>query len=134
MRQERNVLLARLCVEAHFQPVVRTVRFRTSPAGPGAYLPIIEIASRQTGLRPRSQEQKRRFTMKTIIALVTTTMLVAGASSAMASPQGSDEAAGYALSRQAAHGIGGAYASARVPGEARNSTVNVQDDFQLDGR
>jgi hypothetical protein len=74
--------------------------------------------------------------MKTIIALLTTTMLVAGATNAMANPQGSDEAPGYALSLQAAHGFGGAYASARTPGEIRNSTVNVpnQHDFQLDGR
>jgi len=75
--------------------------------------------------------------MKTIIALLTTTILVAGATSAMANPQGSDEAAGYALSWQAAqsaHNFGGAYASARVPGEVRNSTVPSQYDFQLDGR
>jgi hypothetical protein len=68
--------------------------------------------------------------MKTIIALLTTTMLVAGVTNAMANPQGSDEAAGYALSQQASHGFGGAYASAR--GEIRNSTGH--NDFQLDGR
>jgi hypothetical protein len=33
-------------------------------------------------------------------------------------------------------GLGGAYASARIPGEVRNSTFNVpaSHDFQLDGR
>jgi hypothetical protein len=74
--------------------------------------------------------------MKTIVTLLTTTMLIAGASAAMAAPQGSDEAAGYALSVQAAHGFGGAYASAREPGQIRTSTVNVPaaHDFQLDGR
>jgi hypothetical protein len=68
--------------------------------------------------------------MKTIITLLTTTMLVAGATNAMAAQQGSDEAAGYALSQQA--GFGGAYASARTTGEARNSASH--NDFQLDGR
>jgi hypothetical protein len=77
--------------------------------------------------------------MKTIVTLLTTTMLIAGASAAMAAPQGSDEAAGYALSVHAAHGIGGAqsfgaYASAREPGQIRNSTVPTTHDFQLDGR
>ena len=67
--------------------------------------------------------------MKTIVTLLTTTMLVAGATSAMAGQQGSDEARGYALSMQAAHGSGDAYASARTG--VRNSS---QDDFQLGGR
>lgn len=74
--------------------------------------------------------------MKTIITLLTATALVAGASSAMAyDRQATDDALGYAIS-QPSHGFGGAYASARIPGEARNSTVSVpsQDDFQLQGR
>ena len=54
--------------------------------------------------------------MKTIIALLTTTMLVAGATTAMAAEQGSNQAADYALSLRAAQGFGGAYASAREPG------------------
>ena len=74
--------------------------------------------------------------MKTIITLVTTTMLAVGATGAMAAPQGSDEAAGYALSIQAARGGQNfnAYASAREPGQVRNSTVPTAHDFQLDGR
>ena len=74
--------------------------------------------------------------MKTIIALLTTTMLVAGATTAMAAEQGSNQAADYALSLGAAQGFGGAYASAREPGQVRNSTFNIpaQDDFQLQGR
>ena len=75
--------------------------------------------------------------MKTIIALLTTTMLVAGATSAMAyDRQATDDALDYATSVQAAHGFGGAFASARAPGEVRNSTVNAptQYDFQMDGR
>jgi O-glycosyl hydrolase len=86
--------------------------------------------------------------MKTIITLLTTTMLVAGATNAMAfDRQATDDALGYAISQQqAAHGFGGAQASARVPrgayasarvrgGDIRNSTVNVpsQEDFQLVG-
>ena len=74
--------------------------------------------------------------MKTIITLVTTAMLAVGATGAMAAPQGSDEAAGYALSIQAARGGQNfnAYASAREPGQVRNSTVPTAHDFQLDGR
>jgi hypothetical protein len=74
--------------------------------------------------------------MKTIIALLTATVLVAGATNAMAAEQGSDEAPGYALSLQAARSFGGAYASARVPGVVHNSTFNVpaNGDFQLQGR
>jgi hypothetical protein len=85
--------------------------------------------------------------MKTIIALLTTTMLVAGATNAMAfDRQATDDALDYAISQQAARGFGGAHASVRVPGGAyasarvpggdiRNSTVNVpsQEDFQLVG-
>jgi hypothetical protein len=83
--------------------------------------------------------------MKTIIALLATTVLVTGATTAMAAEQGSDEAAGYALSLQAARGFsgtqaarsfGGAYASARMPVVVRTRTINVpaQGDFQLQGR
>jgi hypothetical protein len=77
--------------------------------------------------------------MKTIIALLTTTMLAAGATTAMAAPQGSNQAADYALSLQAAQGsggFGGAYASAREPGQVHNSTfaIPAQNDFQLQGR
>ena len=83
--------------------------------------------------------------MKTIIALLTTTVLVAGATTAMAAEQGSDEAPGYALSLQAARGFsgtqaarsfGGAYASVRMPVVVRTRTINVpaQGDFQLQGR
>ena len=73
--------------------------------------------------------------MKTIIALLTTTVLVAGMSNAMAASQGSDEAPGYALSLRMANGFGGAYASARVPGLVHTgTTVASQDDFQLQGR
>ena len=73
--------------------------------------------------------------MKTIVTLLTTTMLIAGVSGAMAAPQGSNQAADYALSVQASHNFGGAYASAREPGQVRG-TVNVPaaHDFQLDGR
>jgi hypothetical protein len=61
--------------------------------------------------------------MKTIITLLTTTMLVAGATNAMAfDRQATDDALNYAISQRAAHGVGGAYASAR---EMHNSTVNV---------
>ena len=76
--------------------------------------------------------------MKTIITLLTATTLVAGATSAMAfDRQATDDALSHATSVQAARGLGGAYASAQVPGgEIRNSTVYVatQDDFQLQGR
>jgi hypothetical protein len=62
--------------------------------------------------------------MKTIITLLTATMLIAGATGAMAADrQGSDEAANNDLSWQAARGSndGGAYASARIPAGARAS-------------
>ena len=74
--------------------------------------------------------------MKTIIALITTTVLVAGATTAMAAEQGSNQAAGYALSLQAGRSFGGAYASARMPGVVHNRTFNVpaNGDFQLQGR
>jgi len=73
--------------------------------------------------------------MKTIITLLTSTVLVAGATNAMAlDRQASDAAAGYAISQPAANGFGGAFASAR--GAVRSSATNTQshDDFQLDGR
>jgi hypothetical protein len=74
--------------------------------------------------------------MKTLIALLTTTMLVAGATSAMAAQQGSNQAEDYALSVQASRGVSGAYASAREPGIVHNNTfgVSTQNDFQLQGR
>ena len=73
--------------------------------------------------------------MKTIFTLLTTTMLVAGATSAMAlDRQATDDAAGYAIGQQASHGFDGAFASAR--GTVRNSAANAQshEDFQLEGR
>jgi hypothetical protein len=82
------------------------------------------------------------ISMKTIIALLTTTVLVAGATTAMAAEQGSDEAPGYALSLKMARGSG-AFASARVPSQVRNSQVrNSQvrnstfgiSPFALEGR
>ena len=62
--------------------------------------------------------------MKTIITLLATTMLVAGATNAMAfDRQATDDALSYA-SVQAAQGSGGAFASARtgavkLPGQHR---------------
>ena len=73
--------------------------------------------------------------MKTIITVLTTTMLVAGATNAMAlDRQAADDAAGYAINQQASNGFGGAFASAR--GAVRHSAVSAQshDDFQLEGR
>jgi hypothetical protein len=75
--------------------------------------------------------------MKTIITLLTTTMLVVGASNAMAfDRQSTDDALDSQISHQAARGLEGAYASARAPGEVRNSTFNVpsETDIQLQGR
>ena len=88
--------------------------------------------------------------MKTIITLLTTTMLVAGASSAMAfDRQATDDALSYAISQQASHGFGGAASSVRVPTDAFASAQQpgrvhmnrVQAiaptggrDFQLQGR
>jgi hypothetical protein len=81
--------------------------------------------------------------MKTMITLLTATVLVAGAAGAMAADrQASDEAVNNNLSWQAARGAsGGAYASSRIPSGARASArVPVQTriytaprDFQLDG-
>jgi hypothetical protein len=62
--------------------------------------------------------------MKTIIALLTTTMLVAGATSAMAfDRQATDDALSNAISHQAAGDFGGAFASARGPVRVHNGTV-----------
>jgi hypothetical protein len=87
--------------------------------------------------------------MKTIITLLTTTMLVAGASSAMAfDRQATDDALSYAISQQAAHGFGGAASSVRVPtnafASAQPGRVHMNRiqaiaptggrDFQLQGR
>jgi hypothetical protein len=89
--------------------------------------------------------------MKTIITVLTTAVLAIGASGALtgasAAAQGSDEAAGYALSLRAVGGsIGsawardgrdyGAYASARETRQMRNGAFNIpaMHDFQLDGR
>jgi hypothetical protein len=69
--------------------------------------------------------------MKTIITFLTTTMLVAGATGAMASDwQATDDALNYAISHQGS--VNGTYASARVSGTRQNGAV--KDDFQLDGR
>jgi hypothetical protein len=77
--------------------------------------------------------------MKTIITLLTATMLVAGATGAMAAdPQSSDEAANNNLSWQAARG---AYASARIPAGARaaripsgaRASVRVPDQIRTGG-
>ena len=80
--------------------------------------------------------------MKTIITLLTATVLVAGVTGAMAADrQGSDEAYNNNLSWQAVRG--GAYASAGIPAGARASVrVPVQTrtgltqssiDFQAQG-
>lgn len=79
--------------------------------------------------------------MKTLLTALTLTTLVAGVATANAQQQGSNEAAGYALSlRMAAPAayasarFPSAYASARVP--ASHATVNDTTgyDFQLQGR
>ena len=82
--------------------------------------------------------------MKTIVTLLTTAMLAVGATGAMAA-QGSDEAAGYALSgptggvsstqARGDHDFG-ANASAHETRQTRNGAFNVpaMRDFQLDGR
>jgi hypothetical protein len=76
--------------------------------------------------------------MKTIIGLLTATLLVAGASSAMATEfQASDEAVNYELSHAAGSSFGGAYNSARVPGGVHNSTWSAPtpiEDFQAVGK
>ena len=61
--------------------------------------------------------------MKTIITVLTATLLVAGATGAMAADrQSSDEAINNNLSWQAARGFGGgAFAAERIPSGARAS-------------
>jgi hypothetical protein len=83
--------------------------------------------------------------MKTIITLLTATMLVAGATGAMAADrQISDEAANNNLSWQAAGSLGGgayasaripsgAFASVRVPAETRTGIAHSGIDFQAQG-
>jgi hypothetical protein len=78
--------------------------------------------------------------MKTILTLLTATMLVAGATGAMAADrQSSDEAANNNLSWQADRGFsGGAFASARIPAGARASVsvpgeTRTSIDFQAQG-
>lgn len=68
------------------------------------------------------------------LALVATLATLIAAP-AMAAQQGSDEAAGYALSHQVARSTGGAYASARgvQPTQVWHSG-NAAQDFQLQGR
>jgi hypothetical protein len=79
----------------------------------------------------------RTITMSTTskLALVATLATLVAAP-AIAAEQGSNEAAGYALSLQAARSFGGAYASARH--DVRNTQVwhsdNAAQDFQLQGR
>ena len=76
--------------------------------------------------------------MKTITALLTATILVSGAASAMADQQRSDEAVGYSLSLQATQGSGGAYAQAprahRGPyaSTRREPSVRTYNDFGND--
>ncbi len=75
--------------------------------------------------------------MKTIITFLATTMLLAGATSAMAyDRQATDDAMSHAISVQASHGFGGAFASARTPAEVRNGAGAVprQYDVRLQGR
>jgi hypothetical protein len=73
--------------------------------------------------------------MKTMITLLTATVLVAGATVAMAADrQASDDAVNNNLSWQAARGFsgGGAYASARIPSGARASArVPVEPRFGI---
>ena len=78
--------------------------------------------------------------MKTILTLLTATMLVAGATGAMAADrQSSDEAANNNLSWQADRGFSaGAFASARIPAGARASVsvpgeTRTSIDFQAQG-
>ena len=73
--------------------------------------------------------------MKTLITALTLSTLIAGAGVANAQPQGSEEAADYALSQRMA--TPSAYASVR--GAAREPVWHTQtngsgNDFQLQGR
>ena len=75
--------------------------------------------------------------MKTITALLTATILAAGATGAMADQQRSDESVGYSLSLQATQGSGGAYAMAprrhRGPyASARGNDIRTNGDFGND--
>jgi hypothetical protein len=71
--------------------------------------------------------------MKTIITLLTTTMLVAGASSAMAfDRQATDDALSYA-SVQAAQGFGGAASRVHM-NRVQAIAPTGGRDFQLQGR
>jgi hypothetical protein len=88
--------------------------------------------------------------VKTIIALVTTTMLVAGATSAMADQRQTTDDAPDFMGIVQAFGFDLPFAWAFMPVEAPNSTVEVhngavevrnstvavpsQHDFQMDGR
>ncbi len=69
------------------------------------------------------------------LALVATLATLVAAP-AMAAEQGSNQAAGYALSLQAARSFGGAYASASpiVRGTQIWRSDNAVQDFQLQGR
>jgi len=71
--------------------------------------------------------------MKTLVTVLALTTLIGGIGTASAQQQGSDEAAGYALSlRMAAPSAPPAYASARTP---VHPAVNGSGyDFQLQGR
>jgi len=74
--------------------------------------------------------------MKTIIALLAATVVVAGATGAAASEfQASDEAASYELSHASGSNFGGAYNSARMPRGVHNSTWSAPShtDFQAGG-
>jgi len=72
--------------------------------------------------------------MKTIIAFLAATVVVAGATSVVANEvQASDEAANYALSHAAGSSFGGAYNSARAPAGARNMSAPSRTDVQAGG-
>lgn len=79
--------------------------------------------------------------MKTLVAVLTLTTLAASVATANAQQQGSDEAAGYALSLRVA--APSAYASARTPSAYASARVPTRHapvsgtagyDFQLQGR
>jgi hypothetical protein len=69
--------------------------------------------------------------MKTLVTALALTTLIAGVGVANAQEQGSNEAAGYALSQRMA--VPSAYASARVPARSV-TTTGTGYDFQLQGR
>ena len=71
--------------------------------------------------------------MKTITTLLAAITLVAFAGSAMADQQRSDESVGYALSRHAAQGPSGAYASVRGPAHVRTRSVEAPSAIDLSG-